>query len=142
MEHVVVVLWDCRVKATKPLDTWRLILETAGQAKPTTLLVLQPPDTTIPSPIQTAMRMTNSKMLVGADSVDFAFLELCIAVATSPSAQVIVVSDDVDTFGRTFRACQVRQVVFITNQKLSWPLSEAKWIKPVQFVQVARRGKS
>jgi hypothetical protein len=138
----VLVLWDCRVKPAKPLDIWKLILETSGRSKPTMIFVLQPPDTAIPAPIQTAMRMTNSKMFVGADSIDFCFLELCVAVATVPGSQVIIVSDEVDTFGRTFRIGQTRQIVFITNQKLSWPLTEAKWAKSIQFVPAGRRGKA
>jgi hypothetical protein len=138
----VLVLWDCRVKVAKPLDTWKLILETSGRSKPTAIFVLQPPETAIPPPIQTAMRMTNSKVFVGADGIDFCFLELCVAVATAAGSQVIVVSDDVDTFGRTFRIGQPRQVVFITNQKLSWPLAEAKWAKLIQFVPIGRRGKA
>jgi hypothetical protein len=135
MEHVVVV-WDCWAKSIKPLEIWKLILETSSRAKPTALLILQPGDATIPSPIQTAMRMTNSKLFVGADGIDFCFLELCMAVVMSPSSQIVVVSDDVDLFSRAFRIGQTKQVVFITNRKLRWPLSEAKWTKSIQFVPV------
>jgi hypothetical protein len=80
--------------------------------------------------------MTNSKLFVGADGIDFCFLELCMAVVTSPSSQIVVVSDEVDLFSRAFRIGQTKQVVFITNRKLRWPLSEAKWTKSIQFVPV------
>jgi hypothetical protein len=138
----VFVLWDCRVRSHKPLDIWKLILEATGHTKPTTLLILQPPETEIPAPIQTAMRMTNSKVFVGLDSVDFCFLELCLAIATNPEARIVVLSDDVNTFGRAFRTGQAKQVVFLTSQRLSWPLSDAKWSKGLQFTSLARRGKS
>jgi hypothetical protein len=88
------------------------------------------------------MRMTNSKVFVGADSIDFCFLELCLAIAASPEARVVVLSEDVNTFARAFRAGQVKQAIFITSQKLSWPLSEAKWTKVLQFTSLPRRGKT
>lgn len=138
----VVVVWDCRVKCPKPLDVWKIIIETTGGAKPTTLLILQPPETDIPAPLQTVMRMTASKMFVGADAIEFCFLEVCLTIATTPSAQVILVTDDLETFARTFRLGQTKQSVFITSQKLGWPLSEAPWTKSLQFVSLPRRAKA
>ena len=134
----VVVVWDCRVKCQKPLDVWKTIIETTGGAKPTTLLILQPPETEIPAPLQTVMRMTNSKMFVGPDAIEFCFLEVCLTIASVPNSQVILVTDDLETFARSFRLGQTKQSVFITSQKLGWPLSEAQWSKPLQFVSLRR----
>jgi hypothetical protein len=142
MSQTVLAVWDCRVKSAKPLDIWKLIIEASAGAKPTTLLVLQPPDTDIPAPLQTVMRMTNSKIFVGPEAVDFCFLELALTVATTPQSQIILVTEELDTFVRAFRIGQPKQVVFITSQKLGWPLSEAKWAKPIQFVPLARRGRA
>ena len=138
----VVVVWDCRIKCPRPLDVWKTIIETTGGVKPSTLLILQPPETDIPAPIQTVMRMTNSKMFVGSDAIEFCFLEVCLTIATAPNSQILFVTDDLDTFARTFRLGQTKQSVFITSQKLAWPLSEAAWTKTLQFVPIPRRSKA
>jgi len=138
----VVVVWDCRVRCPKPIDVWRVVTETAGGVRPTTVLVLQPPDTEIPAPVQAIMRMTASKLFVGADAVEFCFLDVCLTIATAQNPRFVLVTDDLPTFSRAFRLEQASQAVFITGQKPGWPLAEAAWTKQLQSVAPPRRSKA
>ena len=132
------VIWDCRVKSKKPMDIWKQILNKTGGVKPNSILVLQPPESTLPQPLCTIMRMTLSKMFVGDDAVQFCYLELCLLLNAQPNSMFIIVSDDLDHFARAFRLIKPDSAIFITNQKLQWPLSEAQWAQSLQFVQTGK----
>ena len=132
------VIWDCRVKSKKPMDIWKQILNKAGGVKPNSILVLQPPESTLPQPLSTIMRMTLSKMFVGEDAVQFCYLELCLLLNTQPNSTFIIVSDDLDHFARAFRLLKPENAIFITNQKLQWPLSDAPWAQAIQFVPTGK----
>lgn len=139
MVEQVHVLWDCRVKRQKPMDIWKLILSKTGGGRPSSVLVLQPTGTDLPKPLCTVMRMTSSKMFVGEDSVEFCFLELNLLLSSQPGSKFIIVSDDVQHFVRAFREIKSdTSVMFFTNQKLQWPLSDAPWIRQIQFVDPSR----
>ena len=116
------------------MDTWKQILNSTGGVRPSSILVLQPQDTTLPQPLCTIMRMTFSKMFVGEDALEFCYLELCLMLNSQPNSKFVIVSDDVEHFGRAFRLQKSESPVFITNQKLKWPLSEASWAKSIQYV--------
>lgn len=139
MSGEFVVLWDCRAKCPKPLDVWKSIIEITKGVKPTSLLILQPGNSQIPDPLQTVMRMTNSKMFVGNDCIEFAFLELCLAITMTPDAKIIIVTDDLVTFTRPFRLAPNSHATIITSSKLSWPLNQASWAKSFQFVPSSRK---
>ena len=128
------VVWDCRVQAKNSMDLCKQMLNKAGGVRPTSILVLQPQNTQIPKPLSTIMRMTLSKMFVGEDAVKFCFLDLSLLVNQNPDSTFIIVSDDVEHFARAFRLQKVEKAVFLTNQKLQWPLSDADWVKSLQFV--------
>ena len=87
------------------------------------------------------MRMTNSKMFVGDDAVEFAFLEVCLSLTTAPDEKLILVTDDLETFVRPFRLNPDSKATLITGQKLGWPLAQASWTKSLQFIPISRRGK-
>ena len=104
--------------------------------KPTNVLILQTQPKEFSIPLQTIMRMCNTKVFASEDSVKFCFLELCILLSQKPESQYIIVSNDLEIFVRAFRVSQPEKSVFITSQKLSWPLSEAPWTKKLQFVPI------
>lgn len=137
-DRQIVVIWDCRVKHPRPLNVWKVINDITKGQKPTTLLILQPSETEIPGPLKTVMRMITTKMFVGDDAVQFAFLELCILLAQAPSSKILMVTDDIRTFVRPFRIATPESAVFITSQTLGWPFSHASWAKSIQFVPLPR----
>lgn len=139
MSEEVIVVWDCRVKRQRPMDIWKLIMNKTGGVKPSSLLILQPPGTDLPPPICSVMRMTFSKMFVGNDAVEFCFLELAMLLAEKSKSKFIIVSDDLSHFVRAFRLTQSESTIFITSQKLQWPLSEAQWTKSLQFVEPTKQ---
>ncbi|EAY13275.1 hypothetical protein TVAG_464090 [Trichomonas vaginalis G3] len=138
MSQPVHVVWDCRVKSKKPLEIWKQILEKTGGNRPTSLLVLQPPNTDLPQPLCTIMRMCLSKMFVGEDALQFCYVELCCLLSNQPNSAFVIVSDDVPHFARAFRVAQPASAIFFTQQKLQWPLSEASWAAPLQFIAPGR----
>lgn len=139
MSSEIVVLWDCRAKCPKPIDVWKSIVDTTKGVKPTSLLILQPPNSQIPEPLQTVMRMTNSKMFVGNDAVEFAFLEVCLSLTSSPGANIILVTDDLVTFARPFRLNTESKATIITSSQLPWPLNQASWAKSLRFLNTSRK---
>lgn len=139
MSSEIVVLWDCRAKCPKPLDVWKSIVDTTKGVKPTSLFILQPPNSQIPGPLQTVMRMTNSKMFVGNDAVEFAFLEVCLSITSYPGANIILVTDDLATFARPFRLNPESKATIITSSQLPWPLNQAPWAKSLRFLSTSRK---
>ncbi|KAK8861029.1 hypothetical protein M9Y10_012721 [Tritrichomonas musculus] len=139
MSSEIVVLWDCRAKCQKPIEVWKSIVDTTKGVKPTSLLILQPPNCQIPQPLQTVMRMTNTKMFVGNDAVEFAFLELCLSITSYPGANIILVTDDLVTFVRPFRLNADSKATIITSSQLPWPLNQASWTKSLRFLSSSRK---
>ena len=85
------------------------------------------------------MRMTNSKMFVGNDAVEFAFLEVCLSITSSPGANIILVTDDLVTFARPFRLNTESKATIITSSQLPWPLNQASWAKSLRFLNTSRK---
>ena len=128
------VLWDCRVQRPDPLDLWKLLNDISGGIRPTKILILQPTGTEMPEPLCTLIRMTNSKVFVGEDAVQFAFLEFSLLLKNSPKSLFVMLTDDLNVFVRPFRIANAIHATFVTSKTLDWQFAMAPWASSITFL--------
>jgi len=128
------ILWDCSTSQKNPVSTWKKAVGVLGGKRPSGILILMPPETTIPDPVSKSSGLSIARVFTGENCSDLCFLEMAVLMATNKSPHFVVVSDDVERFATVARVSETANITLITNQALEWPLSSAQWAERVSIM--------